>query len=235
MKNFNPLVLILTAATLTSSFAYAEAEDDPLLTTVILDQLEKGVKSDSPTSFNAQALVGYDLNKLWLKAKGQYTNSSQQDLELQALYSHAVTTYWNMQMGLRRDLKPSPSRNWAVFGVQGLAPYFFDTNVALFVGEEGRTALRLSTAQDWLMTQRLILTPDFEMNAYGKNDKALGIGSGVSDISVGLRLRYEIVRKFAPYMGLSWSKKVGKTADIADNNGQTTSDTQFVIGVKAWF
>lgn len=237
MKNFKSPIhtLALVATAFGSSFVYAEAQDDPLLTSVMIDQLEKGVQSGDATRVNAQAWLGYDLNKLWLKVDSEYTNSDEQDLEIQALYSHAIAPYWNVQMGVRQDTKPTPTRHWAVLGVQGLAPYFFDIDAALFVGEEGRTALRLSVEQDWLITQRLILTPEFEINAYSKKDETINIGSGLSDISAGLRLRYEITRKFAPYIGLDWSQKLGNTADLVRSDGESTGDTQFVVGVKAWF
>jgi copper resistance protein B len=140
-----------------------------------------------------------------------------------------------MQMGLRRDIKPSPSRDWLVFGFQGLAPYFFDIDGAFFVGEKGQTAIRLGIEQEWLITQKLILTPEFEVNAYGKSDDELNMGSGLTDINAGLRLKYEITRKFAPYIGIDWSKKLGATADIARHDGESVSNTQFVIGVTAWF
>ncbi|WP_133011316.1 copper resistance protein B [Marinomonas flavescens] len=237
MKNFKSPIhtLALVATAFGSSFVYAEAQDDPLLTSVMIDQLEKGVQSGDATRVSAQAWLGYDLNKLWLKVDSEYTNSDEQDLEIQALYSHAIAPYWNVQMGVRQDTKPTPTRHWAVLGVQGLAPYFFDIDAALFVGEEGRTALRLSVEQDWLITQRLILTPEFEINAYSKKDETINIGSGLSDISAGLRLRYEITRKFAPYIGLDWSQKLGNTADLVRSDGESTGDTQFVVGVKAWF
>jgi copper resistance protein B len=237
MKNFNSLGFTLAMATafVISPLSYAGAEDDPLLSYVSIDQLEKGLESDDPTSFSVQAWIGYDMDKIWLKTSGEYQNSDEQDLEVQALYSHAVAPYWDMQMGLRRDIKPSPSRDWLVFGFQGLAPYFFDIDGAFFVGEKGQTAIRLGIEQEWLITQKLILTPEFEVNAYGKSDDELNMGSGLTDINAGLRLKYEITRKFAPYIGIDWSKKLGATADIARHDGESVSDSQFVIGVTAWF
>ncbi|MEL0636401.1 copper resistance protein B [Marinomonas sp. TI.3.20] len=237
MKNFKLpiLTLMLATASVGSSFVYAEAEDDPLLASVIIDQLETGINSEDTTNVSAQAWLGYDLNKLWLKVDGEYTSSNEQELEVQALYSHAVAPYWNLQVGVRQDVHPTPTRHWAVLGIQGLAPYFYDIDAVLFIGEEGRSALRVSVEQDLLITQKLILTPELEMNIYGKKDEQVNIGSGLSDISAGLRLRYEVTRKFAPYIGLDWSQKLGDTADLVRNDGESSGDTEFVIGVKAWF
>lgn len=237
MKNVKSpiLTLGLFAASVGCSLVYADAQDDPLLTSVMIDQLETGLNSGDATNVSAQAWLGYDLNKLWLKVDSEYTSSDEQELEVQALYSHAIAPYWNLQMGVRQDIKPTPTRHWAVLGVQGLAPYWFDIDAALFIGEKGRSAVRLSVEQEWLVTQKLILTPEIEMNAYSQNDAKTNIGSGLSDISAELRLRYEITRKFAPYIGLDWSRKLGNTADLVRSDGESTSETQFIVGVKAWF
>ena len=118
---------------------------------------------------------------------------------------------------------------------RGLAPYFFEVDTALFVGENGRTALRLEAEYELLLTQRLILTPDIEINFYGQNDKDIGVGSGLSDVQTGLRLRYEIRREFAPYIGVNWSKKFGNSANFSRMEGVDVSETQLVLGIRAWF
>ncbi len=140
-----------------------------------------------------------------------------------------------LSVGARHDLKPSPSRSWAAIGFKGLAPYFFDIDAAVFIGESGRTAGRFEAEYELLLTQRLILTPDIEINLYGQNDSDVGIGSGLSDIEVGIRLRYEVRRQFAPYIGFNWSRMFGNTADFAEADGRDTSETQLVIGFRAWF
>lgn len=237
MSNTNLLAFSLMVMTLPlmSGLAVAGGEDDPLLTKVMIDELERGLGSADPTRFSGQAWIGHDLNKLWLKTEGEYKNSDKQDVELQALYSRAIAPYWDVQMGLKTDINPSPSRNWAVLGIQGLSPYFFEVDAALFIGEAGRTAMRFSAEYELLITQKLILTPEVEMNLYGQNDAELAIGSGLSDISAGLRLRYEFIREFAPYVGIEWSQKFGNTADFARNEGEDSQETQFVVGFRAWF
>ncbi len=219
-----------------SDDARADMEDDPLLLMVMLDQIEtRDVGGDNTLSWDGQGWLGKDLHKIWFKTGGERTGGSTDEAELQFLYSKAIARYWDFQLGVRHDFKPSPSRSWAVIGVQGLAPYFFETDAALFVGDSGRTALRLESEYELLFTQRLILTPEIEVNFYGQDDVDIGIGSGLSDLEIGLRLRYEIRREFAPYIGVNWSRLFGNTADFARIAGEKSSETQLVIGLRAWF
>ena len=219
-----------------SDVGKAEADDDPLLLMGVLDQFEwRDISDDNTLSWDAQGWLGKDFRKLWFKTDGERAGGETEDAELQFLYSKAIASYWDFQVGIRHDFEPSPSRTWAAIGFQGLAPYFFDTDVALFVGESGRTALRLESEYELLITQRLILTPDIEVNFYGKDDVNVGIGSGLSDVEAGLRLRYEIRREFAPYVGINWTKMFGNTADFARLNGEDIYDMQLLVGIRAWF
>ncbi len=228
-------MMILGIALLPAS-AHADAEDDPVLLKLMLNQLEtRGSGSDRVDSWEAEAWIGKDLTKLWIKSDGERASGRTEDAELQFLYSKAVSTYWDFQIGIRQDFKPSPDRSWFAIGFNGLAPYFFHIDTALFIGESGRTALRFEAEYELLLTQRLILTPEIEMNLYGKNDPAVLIGSGLSDVEAGLRLRYEIRREFAPYIGVNWSRLFGNTAEFARAAGESASDTQFAIGLRAWF
>ncbi|HCE39109.1 MAG TPA: copper resistance protein CopB, partial [Alcanivorax sp.] len=136
----------------------------------------------------------------------------------------------------RRDWQPDdPNRDWASFGVQGLAPYLFESEATLFVGEEGLTNLRLEAEYEILFTQKLILVPAVEANFYGKEDEELGIGEGLTDIEAGLRLRYEIRREFAPYIGVNWERQFGDTAAKTRGAGDDVSETTLVAGVRFWF
>ena len=210
-------------------------QDDPILSKFNLELLEVHDADESnPVTWEAEAWVGKDINKLWFKTEGERVNGETEELELQALYSRAIDPYWDFQVGLRKDFKPE-SRNWAVAGFKGLAPYYFETDAALFIGESGRTAFRLQSEYELMLTQKLVLAPELELNLYGKDDPELGIGSGLSDGSLGLRLRYEFTRQFAPYVGVEYSSKFGKTADFARDEGEDVSDTQLVLGIKAWF
>ena len=214
----------------------AEAADDPLLLTVILDQIEtRDVGGDNTLSWDGEGWLGKDLHKIWFKADGERTAGSTDEAELQFLYSKAIARYWDFQVGVRHDFEPSPSRSWAAIGFKGLAPYFFDIDAAAFIGESGRTALRFEAEYELLLTQRLILTADSEINLYGQNDPNVGVGAGLSDLEAGLRLRYEIRREFAPYIGINWSRLFGNTADFARVAGKDASEAQLVIGLRAWF
>ena len=219
-----------------SSAGFAATEDDPLLMKAMVDQLELRLTSgDNPLAWDGEAWLGKDLNKLWLKTEGEYVNGDVEDAELQLLYSRAIAAFWDFQVGWRGDLRPRPDRNWLAVGFKGLAPYFFAVDAAIFIGDSGRTAARIEMEYEMLLTQRLILTPEFETNLYGKKDVELGIGSGLSDVEIGLRLRYEIRREFAPYIGLNWWKKFGDTANFAEAAGQETDDLQVTLGIRAWF
>jgi copper resistance protein B len=210
--------------------------DDPLLGLLLIDQLElRSTDSDTSLAWDGEGWVGWDLNKLWLKTDGEYVDDHVDEAELQALYSRAIAPFWDVQVGWRRDIQPSPERDWVALGVKGLAPYFFDIDVAVFVGDSGRTSARLQAEYEFLLTQRLILVPDIELNLYGRDDPATRIGSGLSDIEAGLRLRYEIRREFAPYIGLNWIHLYGGTADFAREEGADIDDFQLIFGVRSWF
>lgn len=209
---------------------------DPVLSKLMVDQLEfRDGSGQYPLVLEAQAWVGMDVNKLWLKADLERAEGQTHEAEVQVLYSRAVTPYWDFQFGLRKDFQPTPSRSWAVIGLQGLAPYFFEVDSALFIGDSGHTALRLSAEYELLFTQRLVLTPELEINLYGQDDADTGTGSGLSDVAFGLRLRYEVRREFAPYVGVNWSKAFGSSADFARAEGAGVDELQWVVGVRAWF
>ncbi len=228
------LVLLITL--LAAGNAHGGMIDDPLLTKVMLNQLElRTTNGDTPLAWDAEAWIGKDLNKLWLKTDGEYVDDQTEDIELQALYSRAIATYWDLQVGWRGDLQPTPERNWLAFGVKGLAPYFFEIDAAAFIGESGRTAARFSADYEFLITQRWILMPEIKLNLYGKDDPDTGIGSGLSDIEMGLRLRFEIRREFAPYAGINWIHLYGDTADYAREEGGDTDQFKFIFGIRSWF
>jgi copper resistance protein B len=211
--------------------------DRPVLAHVIFNQLE-GRWNGSNTQFRweGQGWVGTDYDKLWIKSEGTLqSNGTLDDGQHQFLYDRAITTYFDLQGGLRSDIDSRPTRNWAAFGTQGLAPYFFDLEVTGFVSGEGHLAAKLEASYDLLLTQRLILQPQIEVNFYSKADLARLVGAGFSDIDTGLRLRYEISRKFAPYLGIVYEGKFGQTASYAKRTGESTGDFRFAFGVRLWF
>lgn len=216
--------------------AEAGGKDDPFLTMITIDQLEKrDANSSKPFAWEVQGWAGYDLDKLVFKTEGERADGETEKAELQLLYSKAIDPYWDIQFGIRHDFYPKPTQDWAVIALQGVAPYYFETDASLFIGEDGQTALRLESEYEMMLTQQWVLSPEIELNIHGKNDEEREIGSGLSNIEAGLRLRYEVKREFAPYIGIHWEKKIGKTADYAREEGEDTSDAQFVIGIRAWF
>jgi len=235
---FLSFVGTLMAIMLSTAEVLADAKDDPFLTKVIIDQLEKrDGDQENPLVFSGQLWAGYDLNKIWLKSEYEESAGETEENELQLLYGKAIAPFWDIQAGLRKDfsLDNQPGRNWAVIGVQGLAPYYFEVDTALFIGESGRSAFRFEAEYELLFTQKLILTPEIEANFYGQSDELTRTGSGLSDVELGLRLRYEVRREFAPYIGVNWTKLYGRSADYARLEGGVASDTEFVIGLRAWF
>lgn len=213
-----------------------DMHDDAAQTMLLIDQLEYSHGRDANgVALDAQAWYGSDLDKLWLKADGEYSGGRLQDLRTEALWDHAIATYWNTQLGVRHDFGVGADRNWAAFGVQGLAPYWFDIEATAYVGPSGRTAARFEAEYELLLTQRLIFQPDLEINLYGRDDPQRRIGSGLSDVDLGLRLRYEFHRQFAPYVGIDLVRRFGRTADLVRAEGEHAFDPQLVAGVRIWF
>ena len=211
-------------------------EDDPLLTMLVVDQLEmRDTEGDETFVLDAEGWIGKDLHKLWVKTKAEHVDGDFEEAELQLLYSRAVAPFWDMQFGWKHDFRPRPSRDWLALGVKGLAPYYFDIDTAVFIGDSGRTAARLQAEYELMLTQKWILVPEVELNLFGKNDRETGTGSGLSNIEAGLRLRYEIRREFAPYVGVNWTRLFGDTADYAREEGEDTDDVQLVFGLRFWF
>ena len=226
-----------------------DMHDDPLLAMFKLDQFERARSDDAySTSWEAEGWIGRDFDKLWLRTEGEHENGVT-DARIEAFWDHAFASFWDWQLGARHDFGSGPQRplpaihglrgtwapahrDWAAFGVQGLAPYWFEIEATAYVGEEGRTALRLRAEYELLLTQRLILQPELEANLYGKDDPARGIADGLSDFEFGLRLRYEIRREFAPYVGVVWVRRFGDDDAL---NTRTGSDTQVVAGLRVWF
>src|SRR5690606_1544915 len=154
--------LIVAGVLAMPGLAEAFANPDPVVASLIIDQLELSKTGDDEAwALDSEISLGRDLNKFVLTLEGE-KEGADKDLEVQALYSKAVAPYWDLQLGLRQDLEPGPERSWGVIGLQGLAPYLIEVDAALFVGESGRTALRLEAEHDILLTQRWILTPELE-------------------------------------------------------------------------
>jgi copper resistance protein B len=193
-----------------------------------------GGAGDDGYRWDGEAWFGGDVDRLVLKSEGE----GERDLEsaeVQTLYSRAVGPYTDLQFGLRHDIEPSPSRTYLAAGFESVFPYWFEADGALFLGERGQVLGRFEGSLDFMLTQRLVLQPTAELNFAVKDEPAVGIGSGVTDSEVGLRLRYEIRREFAPYLGILWERKFGDTADLARASGDDPESTRFVAGLRGWF
>jgi len=210
-------------------------DDRARVAKVMFDRLEWRDTDASTYEWEAAAWYGGDFNKVWLATEGEHVDGSVADARVELLWDRILTAWWSTRLGAREDFGDGPSRDWLAFGVAGLAPGFFELEAMAFVGESGRTALRLSADYDLLITQRLVLQPEAEMNIYGSDDRERLIGSGVSNLEIGLRLRYEFRREFAPYLGISWSKRFGESADLAEAAGEDSDELAFVAGIRAWF
>ena len=178
---------------------------------------------------------GTATDRLLVKSEGERENGEGSDGKVEAFWSHAVSPFWDLQLGARRDIGTGPKRNWAAIGIEGVLPYNIELETTAYVGASGRTALALKAEYDLLLTQRLIFTPELEASLYGKSDPARGIGSGLSEGSLSFRLRYEVTREFAPYIGVSFDRKFGQTARYASDAGARRSQTALMAGVRFWF
>ncbi|GAA0438835.1 MULTISPECIES: copper resistance protein B [Sphingomonas] len=186
--------------------------------------------------WDGEAFFGGDIDRLWIKSEGEGSfGRDMEHAEVQALYSRAIDPYFNLQAGVRQDFGVGPDRTYATVGLEGLAPYQFHTEAALFLSTKGDLLGRLGGWYDQRISQRLILQPRVELNFAAQDVAATRTGSGLSDAELGLRLRYELRREFAPYVGVSWSRKLGDTARFARQGGEDVEDTAFVAGVRFWF
>lgn len=183
-----------------------------------------------------EAWFGGDIDRLLIKTEGEGTfGEPVEDLEIQALYSRAISPFWNAHVGVRHDIVPNPSRTYAVLGIEGIAPYWFHLTGQMFFSDKGDLRARLEGSYDERITQRLILQPRAEFNISAQDMPAIGVGSGLTDFELGARLRYEIRREFAPYVGVEWSKKTGETARLARLAGEDPEAVSFVAGLRVWF
>lgn len=185
--------------------------------------------------WEAEAWMG-DLNRFVVKSKGEGAFAQGLDsAEVQALYSKALDPWWNLQLGVRQDIRPRPARTWATLGVEGRAPYQFEVQAAAFLSDKGQLTGRIEGAYDQRITQALILQPRVELNLAAQDMPDQRIGAGLSTAEFGLRLRYEIRREFAPYVGVNWTWAAGKTADYARLDGKDTTERSVVTGIRFWF
>jgi copper resistance protein B len=212
--------------------------ENPVLTHARLDQFEGRTSgSESEFRWDGEGWIETDMNKLWVKSEGFSNNTTVNDGDHEALYDRPIPRmrYFDAQVGVRADLDSGPRHAWAALGVEGLAPGYFEFSPTLYIRDRGNIAGRVVASYDLLLTQRWIAQQGAELNFYSKDDPGRQIGSGLSDLDAGLRLRYEVSRKFAPYIGFAYNGKYGNTASYLRTAGETTSNARFVFGIRLWY
>ncbi len=237
------------AASAQSADLQPQMHDDRIFWLVLVDQLEYAQGTDhDPVAWNAKAWIGGDFNRVWIKSEGgRATNRRGGEFEMQALYSRLVSPFWEAQAGIRVDRKldadidtgtgaaADVTRFHLVLGMEGLAPYWFEVEPALFISDAGDVSARIEATYDLLLSQRLVLQPELELNLAVQAVEEWETGSGVVDATIALRLRYEILREIAPYAGVEWTQKFGGTADLARQAGQAVVEWSALGGVRIWF
>jgi copper resistance protein B len=200
------------------------------------DRIEAQVRESANLYlWDIQGYYGGPTSRLWFKSEGEGAwGSAPEDAELQALYARAFAPFWDVQAGVRHDIA-GPDTTHAVIGVQGLAPYMFEIDAALFLSTRGDLTARIEAEVDQRITQRLILQPRIEANLSAQDIPLLGVGAGLDQVEVGARLRYEFRREFAPYLGIEQSWRTGKGADFARARSEASSATSLVAGIRFWF
>lgn len=212
--------------------------DNPIRNFILVDQLEYQVQKKSDGfRFNGLSWIGGDYNRLWINTEGtKVSNGPLEDADVQFLYGRLIAPFWDLQGGVRyfRPRANAPSRGSAVIGITGLAPYRFEIEAATFISHKGEVSARAEVEYELYMTQRLIAQPRFETNIAIQRVPEMGIGRGFNDAELGLRLRYEIKREFAPYIGVAWTSRFGETSDFARARGDTVRTLGLVVGVRMW-
>ncbi|QWT19681.1 copper resistance protein B [Bacillus sp. NP157] len=203
---------------------------------LLVDRLESFAgQGGQGQSWEVEGGYGNDTDKLWFRSEGEREGGRPHEGDAELFWNHAIATFWDTQLGVRSDFGEGPKRQWAAFGVQGLAPYWFELEATAYVGQSGRTAARVRAEYELRITQRLILQPELEANAYGKDDENRALRAGLSSLEGGLRLRYEFTRSFAPYVGVAWEHLTAGTADLAREQGRRITERRWVAGVRLWF
>ena len=229
----------ITDADRAAAFPDVEAHslgDDAIRYFVLFDQLEwQGDNAGYGMTWDSTAWVGRDLDRLWIWTEGEADDGRLGSAEAHLLYGRAFARWWDVVVGVRQDVQPGPAQSWLAFGLQGLAPYWFEVEATAYLGAGGRTAARLEAEYELLLTNRLVLQPLVEANLYGRTDMDRGIDAGLSTLDAGFRLRYELQREFAPYVGLTWNNTFGGTAGRTSAAGGTGSGRRYVVGLRLWF
>lgn len=236
MKNSLALALVLAAGVASASHAQEPVSDDhgPDLFNMIKVEVDYADAHDGLWNWNLDGWVGGDVERFWIRSEGEIADDDFEEAEVQLFYGRNVHPFWDLLVGVRQDFSPR-GETYLAAGVTGLAPYFFETEATAFLSTEGDLSARFDQSFDLPITQKLIAEPHVELNAFAQDVSERGIGAGFSSVEAGLQLRYEIVRKFAPYVDLVWQRDLGETASITRASGEDVEDTTLRFGVRIWF
>jgi copper resistance protein B len=214
----------------------APVQDERVYLHGLLEELEYGAGDDSLSRWDAEGWLGTDENRLWIRSEGEVDPHGRvADGQQEVLYDRPVSSFFDLQAGLRYDLDSAAGRAWAAFGIEGLAPQFVHLAATGYVGDEGHLAGKLRASYETLLTQRWVLEPEAEVNVYSHDDPSRRIGAGLADLDAGLRLRYEIRRKLAPYVGIGYQRSFGHTAQYARVVGDAVGNCRILVGIRGWF
>ena len=203
---------------------------------VLVDELETWEADDGRAlRWGAQAWVGSDLGRVWLRGGGGRVGGVTEAAAVELLFGRGISPWWDVVAGVRHDVRPGDGRDYLAVGLIGMAPYKFEVDATAYLGESGQSALRLEAEYEALLGARWVLQPKLEAAFYGKDEPARGIGQGLNTLEAGLRLRYEVRRRFAPYVGVAWERAYGQAARLRRMDGADVSDLHVVAGVRLWF
>jgi copper resistance protein B len=209
--------------------------DRAITTFVLFDQLEWQGADSGGLRLENTSWIGGNLTRLWVRAEGETEDGDVESVSVEVLGGRSFSRWWDVVAGVRQGFRPGDPQTWAAVGIQGLAPYWFEIEATGYVGAGGRTLARFEAEYDLLLTNRLVLQPVVEVEVHGKRDTERGVGAGLGSIETGLRLRYEIRREFAPYVGLVWDRKLFGTADLAREHGEGIGGAKLAFGLRTWF
>lgn len=210
--------------------------DDGVHWFALLNRLETwDADEGSAIGWEGSGWIGTDLDRVWVRSEGESIDGSVESADVEVLYGRAIARWWDLVAGVRHDFGEGPSQTFAAVGVMGLAPYMFEVEATAYFGQSGQTGLGLEAEYETLFTNRLIGTWLVEAEVWGQDDRKRGIGSGLSTLEAGFRLRYEFHRQFAPYIGVVWERAYGGTADYRREQSRDIEDTRVVAGVRIWF
>lgn len=209
--------------------------DRPFNTFILFDRLEWQGGAAGGMNVENSSWFGGDIHRVWIRADAESEDDDVERASVEGLWGRSFSRWWDVVAGVRQDFRPGDPQTWAAIGIQGLAPYWFEVEATAYIGADARTLLRVELEYELLLTNRLVLQPVLELDVYGKDDPDRAIGAGLSTLEAGVRLRYEIRRELAPYIGVSWDQKVFGTADLAREHGDSVGNTKFAVGLRTWF